>query len=69
MASTVDSDRADRTIAVGDTPYDAEAAAKAGICTIGMLCGGWPKNDQGGCIAFYKHPADLLALYKSSPLA
>ena len=30
---------ADRTIAVGDTPYDAEAAAKAGIRSIGPLCG------------------------------
>jgi phosphoglycolate phosphatase-like HAD superfamily hydrolase len=27
--------------AVGDTPYDAEAAGKAGIPTIGMLCGGF----------------------------
>jgi HAD superfamily hydrolase (TIGR01509 family) len=63
--------RADRTIAVGDTPYDAEAAAKAGIRTIGMLCGGWSKDDltRAGCIAVFKHPADLLALYESSPLA
>ena len=63
--------RADRTIAVGDTPYDAEAAAKAGIRTIGMLCGGWSKDDLtgAGCIAVYKHPTDLLALYESSPLA
>jgi beta-phosphoglucomutase-like phosphatase (HAD superfamily) len=29
----------DRAIAVGDTPYDAEAAAKAGIRTVGLLCG------------------------------
>jgi HAD superfamily hydrolase (TIGR01509 family) len=63
--------RADRTIAVGDTPYDAEAAAKAGIRTIGVLCGGWSREDltRSGCIAVYKHPADLLALYGSSPLA
>jgi HAD superfamily hydrolase (TIGR01509 family) len=63
--------RADHTIAVGDTPYDAEAAAKAGIRTIGVLCGGWSGDDltRSGCIAIYKHPAELLALYRSSPLA
>lgn len=27
-------------VAVGDTPYDAEAAGKAGIPTIGVRCGG-----------------------------
>jgi phosphoglycolate phosphatase-like HAD superfamily hydrolase len=62
---------ADRTIAVGDTPYDAEAAAKAGIRSIGLLCGGWSAEDlkRSGCIAVYKDPADLLALYGVSPLA
>ena len=32
---------ADHTIAVGDTPYDAEAAAKVAMRSIGLLCGGW----------------------------
>ena len=27
-------------LVIGDTPYDAEAAAKVGIKTIGVLCGG-----------------------------
>ena len=35
----------DRTIVVGDTPYDAEAAAKAGLRTIGLLCGGYPRTN------------------------
>ena len=50
-------------LVIGDTPYDAEAAAKVGIRTIGVLCGGFSENDlrQAGCIAIYKHPADLLA--------
>jgi hypothetical protein len=35
-----------------DTPYDAEAAVKAKIATIGMLCGGFTESSlrQGGCI-------------------
>src|SRR5262249_28042977 len=32
-------------VVVGDTPYDAEAAQKAGLRTIGLLCGGWPAEE------------------------
>ena len=50
-------------LVVGDTPYDAEAAAGAGLQTIGFLCGGFPEAGlrKAGCIAIYKNPADLLA--------
>jgi HAD superfamily hydrolase (TIGR01509 family) len=46
---------------VGDTPYDVEAATKAGVAIVGLRCGGW--NDAGlrGAIAVYDDPADLLA--------
>ena len=58
-------------IVVGDTPYDMEAARKAGLRTIGVLCGGFPEDSlrKAGCIAIYQDPADLLARYESSPLA
>lgn len=57
-------------IVVGDTPYDAEAAAKAGLRTVGVLCGGFPEGDlwKAGCVAIYRDPADLLANYDHSPL-
>jgi HAD superfamily hydrolase (TIGR01509 family) len=57
-------------IAVGDTPYDAQSAAKAGLDTIGLLCGGWPEEElrQAGCLAIYRDPADLLRRYDQSPL-
>jgi HAD superfamily hydrolase (TIGR01549 family) len=60
----------DRVIAVGDTRYDAEAAGKIGVRTIGVLCGGGTREEfqQAGCIAIYKDPADLLAQYSYSPL-
>ena len=52
-------------IVVGDTPYDAEAAAKANIKSIGVLCGGWtlPQLRRAGFIAIYRDPADLFAHY------
>ena len=57
-------------VAVGDTPYDAEAARKAGIPTIGMLCGGFTEGDlrKGGCVAVYPGPGALLACFGASPL-
>lgn len=58
-------------VAVGDTPYDAEAARKAGIRCVGLLCGGFPEKDlrAAGCIAIYRDPAELLVNYDKSLLA
>ena len=57
-------------IAIGDTPYDADAAGKLKIQTIGMRCGGFPEAEliAAGCIAIYDDPADLLAKYEESML-
>jgi HAD superfamily hydrolase (TIGR01549 family) len=60
----------DQVIAVGDTPYDAEAAGKINLRVIGLLCGGWNEEElrRAGCVAVYQDPTDLLARYDSSPL-
>lgn len=52
-------------IAIGDTPYDARAAAQAGLHTIGVLCGGFPAEEllRAGCHSIYSNPADMLARY------
>lgn len=57
-------------IVVGDTPYDAEAAGKANLRTIGVLSGGFSEENlrQAGCIAIYQNIAALLAHYDESPL-
>lgn len=56
---------------IGDTPYDAQAAARAGLSTIGVLCGGFPEAElsAAGCVAIYRDPQDLLDGYACSPLA
>jgi HAD superfamily hydrolase (TIGR01509 family) len=56
-------------ILLGDTPYDIEAAARAGVDTVALLCGGWDSEALGGAIAIYEDPADLLAHFTSSPFA
>lgn len=57
-------------IVVGDTPYDAEAAGKANLRTIGVLSGGFSAENltKAGCIAIYQNIADLLAHYDESLL-
>lgn len=61
----------DEAIAIGDTPYDVQAAKKIGLPVIGLLCGGFSEEalrDEGAC-AIFQDPADLLERYYQSPLA
>ena len=55
-------------IALGDTPYDAESAGKAGVRTIGVTTGGWSKEElmDAGCVEAYDGVADLLAHFEQS---
>ena len=58
-------------VALGDTPWDVEAAKKAGVKTVALTCGGWTEQDlmDAGAIAVYRDPADLLRRFADSPFA
>jgi HAD superfamily hydrolase (TIGR01549 family) len=58
-------------LVVGDTPYDAQAAGKASLRTIGVMSGGWSEDDlrQAGCMAIYRNPLDLLSRFGDSPIS
>ncbi|HEY0970871.1 MAG TPA: HAD family hydrolase [Gemmatimonadales bacterium] len=60
---------ADRAIMLGDTPYDVEAAGRAGVRVVALRCGGWGDAELEGAIAIYDDPADLLERYDGSPFA
>ncbi|WP_180281449.1 HAD family hydrolase [Azospirillum oleiclasticum] len=55
-------------VVVGDTPWDALAAGKAGIPIIGVLCGGFAEADlrKAGCVEIHRDPQDLLDRYQGS---
>lgn len=53
---------------IGDTPYDVEAAQRAGVRIIAFRCGGWTDVNFDGAVAIYDGPADLLANLDTSPL-
>jgi phosphoglycolate phosphatase-like HAD superfamily hydrolase len=59
----------EEALLVGDTPYDIEAAARSGVGTIALRCGGWSDAELAAALAIYDAPADLLARYGTSPLA
>ena len=57
----------DRAVMVGDTPYDIEAARRAGLATIAFRCGGWEDASLRGAIAIYDDPGELLEHLNESP--
>jgi HAD superfamily hydrolase (TIGR01509 family) len=55
----------EHAVVIGDTPYDAIAARRAGLRTVGVLCGGFPEADlrAAGCVRLYRDPSHLLDRY------
>ena len=57
----------EQAIMIGDTPYDIEAAERAGLATIAFRCGGWDDAQLHGSIAIYDDPRELLDHLDQSP--
>ncbi|MGE0401872.1 MAG: HAD family hydrolase [Kofleriaceae bacterium] len=49
----------DGAVMVGDTPYDVQAARRAGIACIGVTTGGWTTRELAGCTAVFSSIAEL----------
>ncbi|MFE2378783.1 HAD family hydrolase [Streptomyces sp. NPDC059398] len=60
---------ASRAVFVGDTVWDMEAASRAGVPAVALLCGGIPQADleRAGAAHVYRDPADLLSRLDQSP--
>jgi phosphoglycolate phosphatase-like HAD superfamily hydrolase len=67
-------DRADADageyVMVGDSPWDAEAAARAGVETIAVMTGGFSEEEleDAGAIAVYPSVAELRCALDRTPL-
>jgi HAD superfamily hydrolase (TIGR01509 family) len=59
---------AKKAVMIGDTPYDVEAALRAGVRVIAFRSGGWDDDSLKGAEQIYDGPADLLAYYDASLL-
>ena len=55
-------------VVVGDSPYDMEAAKKAGMRSTGLLCGGFSEGSlrMAGAIDIYRDPEHLLEVLRAS---
>jgi HAD superfamily hydrolase (TIGR01509 family) len=66
-------DSVDRSTAVvvGDSPHDAEAAKRAGLRMVGVLCGGFAEGDlrAAGAESIYSSPKELFERFDETPLA
>ncbi|WP_013334615.1 HAD family hydrolase [Gloeothece verrucosa] len=59
----------EQVLMLGDTPYDIEAASRAGINVIALRCGGFSDSQLEGAGAIYDDPAQLLEQYETSALS
>ena len=59
---------ASRSVMLGDTPYDVQAATRAGVPAIALRCGGWNDAALAGAVAVYDDPAHLLREIEASVL-
>jgi HAD superfamily hydrolase (TIGR01509 family) len=60
---------AEQAIMIGDTPYDVEAAGRAGVRIIALECGGWGRADLRNAAEVYRDASELLDRYEESILA
>jgi HAD superfamily hydrolase (TIGR01509 family) len=60
--------RAEDACMLGDTPYDSQAAASAGVAFIGLACGGHTEQVLRPALAVYRDPSELLRRLGDSPL-
>jgi HAD superfamily hydrolase (TIGR01509 family) len=54
---------------IGDTPYDLQAATRAGVRFVGVRSGGYDEQALRGAVAVYRDPAALCEAYDESALA
>lgn len=60
-----------RTLAVGDSVWDVEAARAAGIACIAVESGGFSRHelDEAGALQVYRNVGELLQQFHTSPMA
>ncbi|HYQ43500.1 MAG TPA: HAD family hydrolase [Polyangiaceae bacterium] len=56
-------------VMLGDTPYDVQAASKAGVPTIALRSGGHPDSALAGALEIYDDVAELFANFDRSVFA
>jgi HAD superfamily hydrolase (TIGR01549 family) len=71
VRAAMDKAGTDSALMVGDTRWDIEAAAKAGIETVCLITGGWSEQElrDAGAVAVFESVDDLRTRLDETPLA
>jgi HAD superfamily hydrolase (TIGR01509 family) len=58
-------------VMLGDTPWDCEAAARAGVATVALMTGGFAEEEltEAGAVAVFESIPELLERVDETPLA
>jgi len=56
----------EEAVMIGDTPYDVEAASRAGVRIIAVRTGGWSDEDLAGAAEIHDDPASILKALEGS---
>jgi phosphoglycolate phosphatase-like HAD superfamily hydrolase len=61
---------ADDAVMVGDTPWDVEAASRAGVGTLAVVTGGFAEQElrDAGAVDVFESVAELLERLDETPL-
>ena len=59
----------EQAVMLGDTPYDIEAATRAGVRVVAVESGGWRRDELTGAAEVYRDVADILERYDSTVFA
>ena len=70
VQAALDKAETDDAVMVGDTPWDAKAAARGGIKTVGLLTGGFAEQElrDAGAVAVFESVAELRSSLDETPL-
>ena len=55
-----------RSVMLGDTPYDVEAAKRALVRVVAVRCGGWGDEQLKGAAEIHDDPAAVLSRYEET---
>jgi phosphoglycolate phosphatase-like HAD superfamily hydrolase len=71
VAAAVEKAGGGGAVMVGDSTWDCKAAARAGVATIGVLTGGFSREElhEAGATCVFERLEDLLARLDETPLS
>jgi phosphoglycolate phosphatase-like HAD superfamily hydrolase len=71
VAAAIEKGHADNPVMLGDSPWDCEAAARAGVETVAVMTGGFSEQEltDAGAVAVFESLQELRTQLAKTPLS